>query len=65
MAFIGAVLIGMGFWLFIGNPAMDPEGRYLGATMHAFFEWLTSLRPYSTIISFILGAAAFMMIKKR
>lgn len=64
-ALIGAVFMAMGFWLFLGDPATDPQGRYLGETVHAVLEWIAGLRPFSTILAFVFGVAAFMMMKKR
>ncbi len=64
-AIIGGFLMAMGFWLFLGDPGTDPQGRYLGEAVHGFLLWLSDLRPFSTILSFVLGVAGFMMMKKR
>lgn len=64
-ALIGAFFIAMGFWLFLGDPASDPQGKYLGATVHGILLWLSNLRPFTTIVAFVLGVASFMLMKKR
>ena len=61
---IGSLFLIFGFWLFLGDPAQDPQSRYFGDYVYEVIRWLDDIRPWSTILCFVFAVAAFITLKK-
>ncbi|MEM1058808.1 MAG: hypothetical protein AAGK14_06135 [Verrucomicrobiota bacterium] len=57
-------LLLMGFWLWMGSPATDPQGKYFGEWVHQGFVLLERGHPYTTILAFVFAIAILITLKK-
>lgn len=62
-ALVGAILIGFGLFLFFGDPTHLDWPAQLGPWAVKFMKFCADFRPYSAVISLVLGLASFLTMK--
>jgi hypothetical protein len=60
----GIILIAFALYLWFGEPDKANWPGLLGKTFMSGWKFIADVRPYSTILSFVLGIAMIMIVRK-